>query len=191
MIAAALLCLSFDDPRAPFGLSHEPVEVAAALRGHHLNLDALASIVEEIGGGNATSLLANVTFAPPPPPPPPPRRRARAASDVRLTVFGVTLFALCAIVATAIACAGGADEDELSALPPRFASEQELGDPAFSEQLPLLQPPMEQRRSRRRSSPSYLFRTVTPPPASCTSSGRASPNRYEHGALWDRLGYRD
>ena len=72
-----------------------------------------------------------------------------------------------------------------------YLVEQELGDPAFSEQLPLLQPPMEQRRSRRRSSPSYLFRTVTPPPASCTSSGRASPNRYEHGALWDRLGYRD
>ena len=33
MIGAILLCLSFDDPRAPFGLSHEPVEVAAALRG--------------------------------------------------------------------------------------------------------------------------------------------------------------
>ena len=61
-----LLCLSFDDPRAPFGLSHEPVEVARP-RGRHLNLDALASIVEEIGGGNASTLLANVT----------PRRRRR------------------------------------------------------------------------------------------------------------------
>ena len=80
MIAAALLCLTFDDPRAPFGLSHEPVEVAAALRGHHLNLDAPPIV--EIGGGNASPLLANATLASPPPPPP-PRRRARAASDVR------------------------------------------------------------------------------------------------------------
>ena len=143
----------FDDPRAPFGLSHEPVEVAAALRGHHLNLDALASIVEEIGGGNATSLLANVTLAPPPPPPP-PRRRARAASDVRLTVFGVTLFR--SAPSSRRRSRARAALDGTSGAAAALCERAGARRPRVFEQLPLLQPPMEQRRSRRRSSPSSI-----------------------------------